>query len=134
LVGLKVWRGFCNITESMKKEFNAVVVKHGINVSETYAQSLEFWMELKVQGGGGVVFCVSGPWSTNYRNKFAYSLKKVMNVLGTDDLSKVDGKPLRAIFETKDGMFLGAPIVGIKHFLDDDEVFIPREDDFYAND
>ena len=116
----------------MKKEFNAVVVKHGINVSETYAQSLEFWIELKIQGGGGVVFCVSGPWSTNYRNKFAYSLKKVMNVLGVDDLSKVDGKPLRAIFETKDGMFFGAPIIGIKHFLDDDEVFIPREDDFYT--
>lgn len=110
-------------------ELNAKIKSHGIRYSDQYYKSMELWLELQLQGGGGVVFSVNGPWSTTYRNKFCYALERVMNIADVERLEDIDGKPIRAIFGDKGE--ISDVIIGIKNFLTED-TFIPRADEFYT--
>lgn len=117
------------------KTINARIKRYGIRVSDRYYDSLELFLELELEGSGGVVFAVWGPWSENFeKNMFAYSLKKVMDIAGVDDVEKLTGAPIRAIFDAPEDeeSMLGRMIIGIKHFLKNDS-FIPREDPMYED-
>jgi len=117
------------------KAFNAIIKNYGIQVSERYYESLELWLELEVEGGGGVCFSVWGPWNEEYKNMFAYSVKRVLDIADVDDLKNLKGAPIRAIFDGNADdpyAFVGSKIIGIKHFLKDDE-FILEEDPMYED-
>lgn len=110
---------------------NARIKNYGIRVSECYYQSLEIWLELELEDGGGVVFTAWGPWEDSYKNMFGYSLKRVMDIAEVDDVKDLKGAPIRAIFDSEGPYgFLGGKIIGIKHFLKDDE-FVLEDDPMY---
>ena len=116
------------------KTINARIKSHGIRISERYYNSLELWLELELEGSGGVMFSVWGPWSEEYENMFTYSLKKVLDIADVKSVEDLDGAPIRAIFDAPedDTSMLGRRIIGIQHFLTD-EKFIPSEDKMYEN-
>lgn len=110
-------------------DINAKIRTYGLQISDGYSQSLELWLELELQGGGRVAFSVWGPYTEGWKNNvFAYSVKKVLDIVGVEKLKDIDGKPIRARF--KENGCAGDTIIGIGHFLNDNW-FIPREEPLY---
>ena len=98
-------------------EYNAIVKKHGIKLTDN-GEKILFWMELELPNGGGVGFVVESSTSASgeYNTTFAHSIGEVMKVLDVDDFDNIDGRPLIAVFDGE--MFIGSKLIGIKHFLD----------------
>ena len=96
-------------------EYNAIVKSHDIEMSED-GQHITFWMELELPHSGGVGFVMTSPTTKEGNTSFAHDLNMVLNVLGVNKVSEIDGRPLVAVFDGE--MFLGSKLIGIKHFLD----------------
>jgi len=95
-------------------EINAIVKSHGINLSND-GNTIVFRMDLDLPDNGWVGFTLEADTTT--KNDFAYKLSAVMDILEVNDIDKIDGRPLVAIFEGDD-VFIGAKLIGIKNFLD----------------
>ena len=110
---------------------NAIIKDAGIRVSERYSESLDIWMELKLQNGGGCVFTVSSVFAKEWsKNQMGYALKRILDIVGVDSFEDIKGKPIRAKFNS-DGC-LGDLIIGIGNFLSDDW-FVPREEELWRH-
>lgn len=105
---------------------NAIIKKWGIRVSEQYSASLDLWLELSLQNGGGVVFTINGVYTEDWeKNQFGYAVKRVLDIVGVEKLESITGKPIRAKFLRDGG--ISDIIIGIGNFLSENW-FIPREE------
>lgn len=95
-------------------EYNAIVKKHGIKLTEN-GKKILFWMELELPNNGGVGFVTEASTEDGSNSTFAYSIGEVMKILDVDDFDNIDGSPLIAVFDGE--MFIGSKLIGIKHFL-----------------
>lgn len=108
--------------------YNAFIKNYWIKESEQYSKSLQLSIELETEIGC-CVFTVWGPYTEDWTdNRFAYSLKRVMDIARVENLNDICKKPIRAVFKGSGG--LGDVIIGIKDFLTDDS-FIPRDEPLY---
>lgn len=95
-------------------EYNAIVKKHGIKLTEN-GEKIMFWMDLELPQSGGVGFVIESSTKDGDKSVFASTLAKVMEVLEVEDFDEIDGRPLVAVFDGE--MFIGSRLVGIRHFL-----------------
>ena len=110
---------------------NAIIKNYGIRVSERYSKSMEIWLELELQGGGCCIFTAWGPYTEDFpHNAFGYSLKRVLDICGVNDVKDIKGKTIRTRFDH--GGYLGDVIKGIGHIINDDW-FVPSEEKIYQN-
>ena len=106
---------------------NAIIKDWDIRESEGYSRCLELWLELKLQGGGGVIYTVYGVHTKDWqKNQLAYGIKRVLEITGAASIKDLTGKPIRAMFKG-DGL-CGDVIIGIGNFLEDDWLMLREEE------
>lgn len=112
---------------------NAIIDNAGIDISDSYSKSLRIWLEMRLQGGGMCLFSVICPYTEDYpKNRMGYALNRIFDIVGVEDFDAVIGKPIRAIFQSNAAA--GDIVIGIEHFLYDDDNFIPREEKLWKRD
>jgi hypothetical protein len=112
------------------KVLNALIKDADLRLSN--GTFLDLLLELKLEGGGcvcfgGIVLCNKDEGEDDCDCNYAgMYICKVLDIAGANSIANLKGKPIRAIMEGQGR--LGNRIIGIQHFLDNKNYFIPNKD------